>query len=161
MSMLIFKLLPPKVIFALWNMKLRFITLMGGKIVGARALVIKNNQVLLIRHTYIDGWCTIGGTVDSGESAKQALVRELSEEVGIVPVNDPLLHGVFYNNIHKRDDHVLFYFVTDFREINNTPSPEIAEKRWFSLDDLPKDITLGTQRRIEEYVGKRGKTDFW
>jgi 8-oxo-dGTP pyrophosphatase MutT (NUDIX family) len=157
----IFNILPPKVIFALWKMKLKFITLMGGKIVGARALVIKDKQVLLIRHTYIDGWCTIGGTVDSGESARTALIRELSEEVGVLPLNVPTLHGVFYNNIHKRDDHVLFYIVTDFKEINYTPSPEIAEKCWFPLDDLPKDITLGTQRRIEEYLGTREKTDFW
>jgi hypothetical protein len=37
------------------------------KTFGAQALVVKGETVLLIKHTYIPGWYTIGGGVEKGE----------------------------------------------------------------------------------------------
>lgn len=132
----------------------------GAKTVGARALVVKNDQVLLIKHTYQKGWCTIGGTVEK-ESPHSAIVRELMEEVGVITLEKPDLFAIYHSNYEKRDDYVAFYIVKNF-EIQKAPySPEIAEKKWFSLNDLPPDTTPSTMRRIEEFLEQTEKSDKW
>lgn len=132
----------------------------GAKTVGARALVVNNDQVLLIKHTYQSGWCTIGGTVEKNESTGEAIFRELFEEVGVIPTEEPELFSVYHSNFEKRDDYVVFYIVKKF-EIKDSYSPEIADKKWFCVQDLPSETTPATRRRIEEFLGHRKKSDRW
>lgn len=132
----------------------------GVKTIGARALVVNNDQVLLIRHTYQKGWYTIGGAVENNESMRCAIFRELLEEVGLTPTEEPELFGVYHSNSEKRDDYVAFYIVKKF-EMKEVYSPEIHEKKWFSLHDLPLDTTPATKRRIDEFLGQRQKSDMW
>lgn len=128
--------------------------------VGARALVIDDNRVLLVRHTYINGWYSIGGGVEKGESPLQAAKRELQEEVGIVATQEPVLLGVYHNTREKRDDYIAVYICKGFNKAA-TSSAEIAEEKWFALNQLPDDISPATKRRIEEYMGQRPVSDKW
>lgn len=150
----------PHILHWLWNAKYRMVSWVGGKVVGARALVLEGDKVLLVRHTYGDSWYTIGGAVDRGETPMQAMVRELKEEVGVIPLEPPKLMNVYYTNYHKRDDYVIFYTVHAFTRVPSN-SPEIAEIRWFNLEALPLDVSPGTKRRIEEYRGIRIPEDNW
>ncbi len=134
--------------------------ILGAKTVGARALVVNHDQVLLIKHTYQRGWCTIGGTVEKNESMREAIIRELWEEVGLRPLEGPELFGVYHSRFEQRDDYVAFYIVKKFN-MEDIYSPEIADKKWFSFNDLPPDITPATQRRIDEFLGKTKKSDQW
>jgi len=135
-------------------------TLLMKKTVGARALVIQNDQVLLVKHTYHPGWCTVGGGVDRKETPVEALKRELREEVGAILTSPPELFSVYLARHAKRDDYVIFYIVTDcdFEEVD---SPEIQEKKWFALNELPRDISPATQRRIDEYLKQRTISAKW
>ena len=133
----------------------------GAKTVGARALVIKNDEVLLVKHTYQKGWCTIGGAVDKNESPRAALMRELIEEVGVITLERPDLFAVYHNKNERRDDYVAFYIVRHFEMQKTSSSPEIAEKKWFPLTKLPHDITPSTLKRIEEFLDQREKSDQW
>jgi 8-oxo-dGTP pyrophosphatase MutT (NUDIX family) len=134
--------------------------MMNLKTVGARALVISQDQVLLIKHTYQKGWYTIGGAVEKNESPLQAIVRELWEEVGLIPLEKPDFFALYHSNFEKRDDYIAFYIVTKF-EMQAVSSPEIADKKWFALTDLPHDVTPATKRRIEEFLACREKSDKW
>lgn len=135
-------------------------SLLAKKTVGVRALVIQNNQVLLIKHTYQPQWYTIGGGVESGETPLAAIKRELKEEVGATVLAVPALFSVYHSRIEKRDDYIIFYIVTEcnFEEVS---SPEIKEKKWFSLNELPSDISPATQRRINEYLNQSLVSDTW
>lgn len=144
----------------LWKITNVFLSIFCRKSVGARALVIRNNQVLLIKHTYISGWYTIGGAIDKGESPLQALQRELREEVGITCLKLPELFGAYYNSKGRRDDYIFFYVVNEFEQ-QPAHSLEILEAKWFSMDTLPEDISPATLRRIEEYRGLRNIHDIW
>jgi len=143
-----------------WKIKNILLSLLSKKTIGARALVVQGDQILLVKHTYTPGWCTIGGGIDAGESGLQALRRELMEEVGVDLTEIPSLLGFYHNPKGKRDDYVAVYVCKKFKK-KNVDSKEILEVCWFPLSALPSDITPATKRRIEEYLGHRSLSDRW
>lgn len=144
----------------LWKIREFIWTFFSKKTIGARALVIQDDQVLLIKHTYLLGWHTIGGGVDKGETSLQALKRELMEEVGIELLEEPTIHGFYHKQKKRWDDYIILYVCKSFAQ-KSVSSLEIDEQRWFALDDLPQDISPATKRRIEEYLGQRAISDAW
>ncbi len=145
---------------ALWDIKNVLLSFFSRKTMGARALVIQDGKILLVKHTYTPGWYTIGGGVDKGESPLQALRRELQEEAGVTPTQTPTLFGFYHNKRHKRDDYVALYLCKDFTK-KDVKSREILDAQWFSLDTLPPDMSPGTKRRLDEYLGRGPLSDVW
>jgi ADP-ribose pyrophosphatase YjhB (NUDIX family) len=54
----------------------------GPITVGVRVLLIRDETVLLVQHTYQDSWYLVGGGVRGGETLEQAIRREADEEAG-------------------------------------------------------------------------------
>lgn len=135
-------------------------TLLKKQTIGARILLIQDNKILLVKHTYMPGWFTIGGGVDAGESPLQAIHRELREEVGVQLKKPPALFSVYHTNINKQDNYVVLYVGGEHTQ-ELVQSPEILEQKWFAFDALPHDITPATLRRIQEYLGKAVIQDTW
>ncbi len=131
-----------------------------SRTVGARAIIVQDDKILLVRHTYTNDWYTVGGGVEKGESTLEALIRELREEVGIVPTETPALFGIYHSTKEKRDDYVSLYVCKAFNK-SSVSSLEIAEEKWFPIDNLPANVSPATRRRIEEYQGKRPVSDKW
>ena len=113
-------------------------------------MLIKDGQVLLVRHTYIDGWFMPGGGIKRGETPEQAAHREAMEEVGAT-LNKLSLRGLYSNFEDGRGDHMALFFSDDFT-YTGQHDREIAEVRAFPLDAFPEDIHPGNRRKIEEYV---------
>lgn len=139
----------------IWKIKNLLLSIRGRKTIGVRGIVIHDNKVLLVKHSYIPQWYHVGGGVEPGETPIQAMQRELMEEVGIKCLKPPQLFNVYYNHRENRDDYIIFYIID---HIEQTPQDclEISAFQWFSLSDLPLDISPATQRRINEYL-TRGK----
>lgn len=140
--------------------KAALLSIFARRTIGVRILLVKDEQVLLVKHTYQPGWYTIGGTVELKETPLFAIERELQEEVGVTLLSPPELFSVYYSYHEKHDNYVMFYIGTDLTQIS-VNSPEIAEICWFPLDQLPEDTTPATRRRIEEYLGTRAITEQW
>ena len=121
---------------------------------GVRGIVINpRDEVLLVRHTYVNGWHLPGGGVERGESLQTSLARELAEEGNIVLDEEPKLHGIFFNRENSQRDHVAVYFVRRFRQSGpRPPDREIAEARFFARDALPEGIDRASRERIEEVL---------
>jgi 8-oxo-dGTP pyrophosphatase MutT (NUDIX family) len=135
-------------------------SLFGQRTIGARILLIKDNKILLVKHTYQNGWYTIGGAVERGESPLNAIHRELKEEVGVTLKNPPTLFSIYYSRFEKRDDYIVLYIGNDYTQ-EDVNSNEILDKRWFDLDNLPVDVTPATKRRIDEYCFQKAASDIW
>lgn len=136
------------------------LSLLSKKTVGVRMLLIQDQKVLLVKHSYQSDWYTIGGGVEAGETPLEAMKRELKEEVGGTLLNDPTLFSVYHSRNEKRDDYVVFYVAEGCTQ-EVVHSDEIAEKGWFPLNDLPPDTTPATRRRIQEYLGEKTIDERW
>jgi ADP-ribose pyrophosphatase YjhB (NUDIX family) len=134
-----------------------------GMTLGVRAVVLDGgNRVFLIRHTYVPGWHLPGGGVETGETALDALTRELREEACISIGGPPVLAGVFFNHRISRRDHVLVYVIRNFTVLEEKkPDREIAEAGFFPLDQLPEGTTAATRRRLAEILEGQPPSTAW
>lgn len=123
---------------------------------GVRIVLVDGGQVVLIRHTYQDGWHLPGGALDRGETPAHAAAREAKEEAGAYLLEPPQLLGVYSAFDQGNSNHVLTYVSEAFRLETPTDRWEIAERRLFALRQLPQDTTTGTRRRIQDYLAGRG-----
>jgi 8-oxo-dGTP pyrophosphatase MutT (NUDIX family) len=131
---------------------------------GVRGLVhdADRNSVFLIRHTYVPGWQLPGGGVEVGETALEALERELFEEGNIELTEPPALKSIHFNRRASRRDHVAFYLVESYcQAAPKLPDREIAEGGFFPLDRLPDGTTPATLRRIAETFGGAPVSPDW
>ncbi len=136
--------------------------LMRGLTLGVRGLVTDaEGRVLLIEHTYTPGWHMPGGGVERGETAEQALARELVEEAGVEITGPVRLVSLHNNHARFRGDHVLVYRITDWRPCPATSRGEIAQVAWFAPDALPAQTTGPTRRRIAEALGGDASDPHW
>lgn len=120
---------------------------------AVRALVIDPaDRVLLVKLDFPPtgwvGWVLPGGGIDDGESADDALRRELLEETGLA---DPFIGPVVCRRIHRHPQiapgfagqHEVVHLVPCHAfDIEPTLSEEellaehVVDTRWFSVDEL-------------------------
>ena len=103
------------------------------------AIIIKNGQVLLgqrrkgDRHPY--KWEFPGGKVEQGESPRQALIRELREELQIEAKIGPELARYEHDYPSGSRVHLLFFVV---KEYTGQPEARVFEQiSWVELATLP------------------------
>ncbi|MBP0617998.1 NUDIX domain-containing protein [Jiella sp. KSK16Y-1] len=130
---------------------------------GVRAAVFDaDERIFLVRHTYVSGWYLPGGGVDPGETAAEAICRELLEEGNVELDEPPTLVSVYFNRAASNRDHVLLYRSGGFRRSAlKMPDREIAETGFFDLDDLPEGTTEATRRRLDELAGRQPIDPYW
>jgi 8-oxo-dGTP pyrophosphatase MutT (NUDIX family) len=134
-----------------------------GMTLGVRAVVLDgDNRVFLVKHSYVVGWHLPGGGVETGETFRDALRRELMEEGRIELSGEPVLHGLFLNRHVSRRDHVAVYLVRHFRQ-DRLPEPnrEIIASGFFDAKALPAETTQGTRLRIAEVLEGRAPKATW
>ena len=104
----------------------------------------ERGRVLLAWHAgHTDGWGTVGGAVDPGESPAEAAVREAREETGVdIRLGRLLtvLGGPDYEITYPNGDRVAYVPAVYEAEIaDGTPSPtdgELSKLAWFTNPEL-------------------------
>ena len=134
-----------------------------GMTLGVRVLVLDgDSRVFLVKHSYVAGWHLPGGGVEVGETALDAMRRELEEEGNITFDGEPRLHGLFFNRHISRRDHVVVYIVRRFHQASKPrPNREIVDCGFFDVNALPEGTTRGTRRRIREAIGEEAISLDW
>ena len=129
---------------------------------GARAAVIVDDRVLLVRHGYVAGWQLPGGGVDPGETAEDAARREVLEETGY-GVDGPMrLFGLYHATGYTDRDHVALYVADAAREVRPfAPNREIVEMGGFGFSELPEPMAPGALRRLAEIGENRTPSPNW
>lgn len=139
-----------------------FVGLFRLMTLGARGVLVDGTKILLIRHTYVDGWQFPGGGVDAGETFESTMRRELVEETGYEAIGRVQMHGIFLNSQVSGRDHVALYLVQNFEKVHQfVPNREIAEIGWFEVDNLPDNITRSARARVKEIFHHSEKSLYW
>lgn len=130
---------------------------------GVRAALLKDDHVILVRHSYTPGWYLPGGGVEAGESVYEALAREVGEETGAILSRAPELYGLYRNKAVHRRDHIALFVCRDWHQPAppRLPNVEILDCRLFPVTDLPPDATLATRARLDEILSGKPAAAEW
>jgi 8-oxo-dGTP diphosphatase len=102
-------------------------------------VLIRDNQVLMLKKPRRGWWVAPGGKMEPGESVRDSCIREYREETGIY-LKNPQLKGIF-TFIMKENDQVLSewmmftFFATDSDGMQVDESDE-GKLEWQLLDQL-------------------------
>ncbi len=133
-----------------------------GMTLGVRAACFDTEgRVFLVRHTYVPGWHLPGGGVERGETALQALTKELREEGNLEMLGEPSLFQVYFNGRISGRDHVLLYRVNVMQTAPRAADREIADCGFFDPASLPDGATEATRRRLAELSGEAELSHHW
>jgi 8-oxo-dGTP diphosphatase len=121
--------------------------------------VVDGAHILLVDHVSARLWLPTGGHVEPGEHPRDTVVRELKEELGLVParpVGAPLMvtctTTVGLTAGHR--DVSLWYVVEASRKQSLTcDEQEFNAIRWFRLDAVPFERSDPQMRRFVDKLG--------
>lgn len=106
-------------------------------------LFFKEEKILLMQRYntgYQDGKYGLpSGHVEEHESLREAMAREVAEEIGIaISPNDFSLVHVMHRK--ENDERVDFFFIAKgvFQEPENKEPQKCSALQWFSIDNLPQ-----------------------
>jgi 8-oxo-dGTP pyrophosphatase MutT (NUDIX family) len=128
-------------------------------LVGVTAVVLRGDEVLLVRRADFGNWSPIAGIVEPGEHTATAAEREALEEAGVVASVERLAGvSVSKEYTYPNGDRTAYTNLT-YRlryesgeaRVNDDESTDV---RWFPLDALP-DLLPQYVRRIRHAVEDR------
>jgi 8-oxo-dGTP pyrophosphatase MutT (NUDIX family) len=130
---------------------------------GVGIVVLIDGKVLLGRRTDSGDWGLAGGSIDEGETPKQAAIRELYEEFGIVSF-DLTYYGVSFSpaNPHKAKDSsdgCSVDFFIEYERISDIPirlsTREMSEFKWVALNEvLDEELYPSSRSSLETFLRK-------
>lgn len=138
---------------------------MLSEVVTAAALLVDcNRRVLLGRRAlwktaWPGFWDAIGGRVDAGESTDVAVIREVQEEVGVLPT-DLLLMDTFPEprpDLYGDALHHVFAVRAWSGGSPRNACEEHSEIRWFTLDEIDQLVPIAG-RAIRNLLGGQSIT---
>ena len=126
---------------------------------GVTAVVLKGDQLLLVRRADNGAWTPVTGIIDPGEQPADAAVREVVEESGVRVVPERLAGiGVTDIVVYDNGDQSQYLDLTfGMRWTDGDPYPadgENTEAKWFSVDALPP-MSAEMTGRIEAALSDR------
>lgn len=117
---------------------------------GAHAIVEDGDgRVVLVRHSYQNGWAFPGGGVGCGEPPEQALLRELKEEVGLLRSAPPKVFGIYTRRLGIATNVIALYRVRE-AVIAFRPNFEVREIVLADPANPPAGTMAGVRRRLAE-----------
>ena len=134
------------------NIQLSIIRLFQDQfLIGVTGVIFNTgNKVLLFRHTYRKtAWSLPGGYMNGKEHPKEALEREILEESELTVSIDWRMKMRTDRETARLD----ISYIGTFIGGEFTPSAEVSEARFYSLDDLPlirRDQLFLIERALEQ-----------
>ncbi|MBO4971911.1 MAG: NUDIX domain-containing protein [Clostridia bacterium] len=112
------------------------------------AIIMKNGKLLMVGNDRADYLYSVGGRIKFGETAEEAIVREVLEETGVRMeidrlgfVHENYFYGDSNSNSGKLIYEISFYFYmkvpSDFSPVSNSFTEDKCREylKWISLDE--------------------------
>lgn len=128
---------------------------------GSRAILIREDKVLLVKNIGLDYWSLPGGGLEKNEDPEVCLIREVEEELKIKIDKTEYKLGEYCAKAEGKRDTV-YIFVANSPTFEFKKQWEIDDAEWFTWENLPDTLSPATNRRIKEYLkGERGVKTTW
>ncbi|MCY6960012.1 NUDIX domain-containing protein [Clostridium brassicae] len=123
--------------------------------VGVGAVIINENKEILLllreKSPELGCWSIPGGKVEMFETVEDAIKREVKEEldveVEIIKLITVTNHIIWQEKAHWVAPTFLTKVVSG--QVKNVEPEKHKEVRWFSIDELPNNITITTKNAIK------------
>ena len=112
------------------------------------AIIMKDSKILMIGNEKVDYLYSVGGRIKFGETAEEAIIREVFEETGVVMeidrlgfVHENYFYGDSSSNFGKLIYEISFYFYmsvpSDFTPISESFTEDNSKEylKWVSFDE--------------------------
>ena len=112
------------------------------------AIIMKDRKILMIGNEKVDYLYSVGGRIKFGETAEEAIIREVFEETGVVMeidrlgfVHENYFYGDSSSNFGKLIYEISFYFYmsvpSDFAPISESYTEDNSKEylKWVSFDE--------------------------
>ncbi len=106
----------------------------------------KHGKILLVRsHKWVNGRLTVpGGHIELGESAADAIIREVKEETGLEILPSKLLmvqEAIYSDDFFKKKHFIFFDFVCQaLSEDVQLDQDELQEYAWYDVDEVEESV---------------------
>ena len=114
-------------------------------------LIVHNGQLLLARRDAEPAkgqWDTVGGFVDAGESAEEAVVRETKEETGLHIRKLEYLGSVPDHYGSQQMPILHLCYLATIVDGDPVASSDVASLGWFCIDDIPDTLAFPNQSKV-------------
>nr|WP_275695577.1 8-oxo-dGTP diphosphatase [Fredinandcohnia sp. SECRCQ15] len=119
--------------------------------------MLKDNKVLLLQKPRRGWWVAPGGKMETGESIREACIREYREETGIY-LKNPNIKGIFTINIKEGDkvtsEWMMFTFLATEFEGENVDECEEGILTWHEQHEVASLPMAPGDYHILDYVLK-------
>ena len=115
--------------------------------------IFENNNILLIKRAtdpFKDSWALPGGFVELGETLEQAVSRETKEGTGLVAVPLKLVGAYSDPKRDPRGHTISIAYLMKITGGKIKTTGESKETKYFSTDNLPKNIAFDHKKIIED-----------
>ncbi len=112
-------------------------------VVGVGAIILEGDRILLEKRKNSPGkgkWSIPGGLVNLGETAEEAVVREVKEETGLEVYDPRLVDVVSYISLDEKNAVLYHYVIIDYFLTSKGGKPNAAsdaeDLKWVSFHEV-------------------------
>jgi len=113
---------------------------MNTVVCAAGAILIRNNEVLLVHRPRYDDWSFPKGKVDGAELLPLTAIRECDEETGFLATLGPIL-GIDRYSIPEGEKEVHYWRGSVREDLGFAPDEEVDKVAWIHVDQAALHLT--------------------
>lgn len=113
------------------------------------AIVINQNNKILLVHHNAGHWDFPKGHVEKGETEEQTAIREVKEETNIdIIINNKYRYTTSYSPKENVMKEVVYFLAQNIDEDKKPQLEEVSEVKWFTLEEAMNTITYENSKEI-------------